>query len=142
MRRSTFAVLLAAATAWAGETFLGTTEVCAPAACTNFYGDGGGFVVPTSQKLTVWCNVGAFVAVGDKCASTLHSDGGALDGGPGIPVVASNLNGANLFPTSTGSGRCYLSRDGGVWGGNGGSIVKTAGPSSGVCHWYLRLGTE
>jgi hypothetical protein len=135
--RRLLVVALLSSVALAGETYLGTTEVCAPAHCSNFYSDGGGFVVPTSQRLTAWCNASAFVSVGEKCVATIHSDGGVVDGGAGLPVAASTL-----FPTSTGTGRCYLSLDGGVFGGNGGSIVKTAGASSGVCHWYLRLGTE
>lgn len=143
MRLRALVVVLLAGVALAGETYLGTTEVCAPAACTNFYSDGGGFVVPASQKLTVWCTAGAFVSVGAPCVGTLHSDGGS-DAGVGIPLAASSLTDPRLFPTSTNPSplRCFLSLDGGAWGGNGGAVLRTAGPSSGVCNWYVRNGSE
>lgn len=121
------AALLAPIPAVAGERLIGTIVSAGGADQTNA-GTAAPFIVPFSQKLTIWCNAQAYIAVDTTTASTATS--GAQ------PVAA-----LEKFPTSTGS----QSGSGAVVitvGGLPSAVVRISGPAAVTCYVSTRLGTE
>ncbi len=121
------ATLAFAAPAFAGERYIGQIVSVAGADTTNGT-TAAPFVVPFVQKLTIWCNAQAYIAVDTNTASSATS--GAQ------PVAA-----LEKFPTSTGS----QSGSGAVVitiGGVSSAVVRISGPAAVTCYVSTRLGTE
>lgn len=119
--------MLIAAPAFAGERYIGKIVSAAGADTTNAT-TAAPFVVPFSQKITVWCDGSAYVAVDTATASS--STSGAL------PVDA-----REKLPTSTGSqgggGASVVSIS-----GVASAVVRISGPAAVTCYVSTRLGTE
>lgn len=128
LRLSLLCFALFGSAAMAGERLIGKIIIPAGTTVTNVSTTGTPFVVPFSQKLTIWCDSAAFIAVDTTTPATATS--GAQ------PVSA-----LEKFPTSTGSQ------------GSGAAVVVTVGSlpsalvsifsaSSATCYVSTRLGTE
>ena len=127
LRLSLLSLALAAAPAVAGERYIGKIISAAGADTTNAT-TAVPFVVPFSQKITVWCDGPAYVAVDTATASS--STSGAL------PVDA-----REKLPTSTGSrggGGAVVVSISGV----SSAVVRISGPAAVTCYLSTRLGTE
>ena len=120
MRHVFAAACLIAATAWAGERFIGT--ISASTSFNNSTTDAG-FAIPSNQKLSIQCTEGAYVVICDKltgCTATSTT-------GVKLPADA-------LFQTSTPStttGAAYVAIL---------STLTDGGYSN--CRVFTRSGTE
>lgn len=121
------AALLVAAPAQASERYIGKIVSGAGANTTNV-STAAPFVVPQVQKITIWCDAAAFIAVDTLTASS--STSGAL------PVVAQEK-----FPTSTNS-------SGGAFpvtvyiGTAASALIQISGPGAFTCYVSVRTGNE
>lgn len=127
LRLSLLSLALAAAPALAGEKFIGKIVSAAGADTTNAT-TAAPFVIPFSQKLTIWCDATAYVAV--DTATAASSTSGAL------PVTA-----LEKLPTSTGSSNGAGARVIAISGAFS-AEVRIAGPAAVTCYVSTRLGTE
>ena len=134
MKRLAIIGALCAATAWAGEVFLGVIIATSGADTTNAT-TATPFCIAGDSKLSIWCDAAAYIST-----DTTQQTGSFLDGGTnatvGVPVQASTL-----FPTSVGSLVKHVS-DGGTASGCAILRVGAAPGTTARCYVYSRRGSE
>lgn len=124
MKRLLPLLILLSAPAFAGERLLGV--ITTAGADTTNGNTAVPFFVPSSTKITIWCNAAGYVITDTTTAASATT---------ALPLVANEK-----FPTSTSANVKFPTTQGTA--AAGGAIVRIFGTAALTCFVYERSGTE